>query len=79
MGKKYLILVLVLVVLGLIGGGYYWQSLAPKPAPLPTENSSPSATPVVDTGPTTATESTTSANPYEKTNPFSDIKVNPFE
>jgi len=63
MGKKYVIMVLVLLILVLAGGVYFWKTKTQKPAAS-----------VVS-----PTESTQSANPYEKTNPFSDIKINPFE
>ena len=55
---------LVLLVLGLAVGGYYWKTKTQKPA----------VTSVI-----TPTESVQKTNPYDKTNPFSDIKVNPFE
>lgn len=56
-------LVLVLLVLVLIGGVYYWKNKTKKPT----------------TGVINQTESVQSANPYDSTNPFSNIKVNPFE
>lgn len=67
MSKKYIFMALVLLVLaGVIY--YYWKTqLQSKPV---TSVVAPVATPV---------ESEQSANPYDKTNPFSDIKVNPFE
>ena len=63
MSKKYIIVALVLLVLVLVGGGYYWKTKIQKSA----------------TGTVNPTESVQDANPYDKTNPFSDIKVNPFE
>lgn len=64
MGKKYITVVLVLLILVLAGGGYcYWKAKMQKP--------------VVNV--VSPTESTQSANPYEKTNPFSNVKINPFE
>ena len=64
MSKKYIIIVSVLLVLVLAGGGYYyWKTKMQKSA----------------TGAVNPTESTQGANPYDKTNPFSNIKVNPFE
>ena len=73
MGKKYIILVFVLLVLALAGGGYYyWKTrMQQKPA---TDVVSPIVVPI-----TTPVESVQDANPYDKTNPFSNIKVNPFE
>lgn len=64
MGKKYIILVLALLIL--IGGGYYWKTKMQKPV-----------TGVAN--PVSPTESVQDANPYDKTNPFSNVKVNPFE
>lgn len=71
MSKKYRIPVLILLILVLVGGGYYyWKtSMQPKPAT--------DAVNSVNT--TTPSESTQNANPYDKTNPFSNTKVNPFE
>lgn len=66
MGKKYITVFLVLLILVLIGGVYYWKTKTQKSV----TNTVPSISP---------TESTQSANPYDSTNPFSDIKVNPFE
>jgi len=56
-------LVLVLLVLILIGGVYFWKTKMQKPV----------------TNDDSLTESTQDANPYNTTNPYSDIKVNPFE
>lgn len=66
MKKIYMIIALVLLVLGLAVGGYYWKTKMQK-----------SATGVVN--PVNPTESVQGVNPYDKTNPFSNIKVNPFE
>ena len=70
MSKKYLIIVLVLLILVLVGGGYYWKTNMQKSAGV---------LPAIDTGATNPIEGAQSANPYDKTNPFSNIKVNPFE
>lgn len=67
MSKKYITIILVLLILVLVGGGYYWKIT----------NMKKSATDVVN--PVNPTESVPGANPYDKTNPFSNIKVNPFE
>lgn len=68
MNKKNIIIFLVLLILVLIGGGYYFWKIT---------NLQKLATGVSD--PVNSTESVQDANPYEKTNPFSNIKVNPFE
>ncbi len=64
MNKIYMIIALVLLVLVLAGGGYYWKTNMQKSK----------VTSVI-----TPTESVQKTNPYDKTNPFSNIKVNPFE
>ena len=63
MDKKYMILALILLVLVLGGGFYFWNTKIQKPA----------------TNDAFQIESTQDANPYNATNPYSDIKVNPFE
>jgi len=64
MSKKYIAVIFIIFILFLAGGGlYYWKTKIQKPT---TEVTSP-------------TESVQSANPYDSTNPFSNIKVNPFE
>ena len=63
MDKKYMILALILLVLVLSGGIYFWNTKMQK---IATKDAS-------------QTESTQDANPYNTTNPYSDIKVNPFE
>lgn len=70
MSKKYLIAVLILLILGLAGGGYYWKTKMQKPAGV---------LPAIDTSAANPAENIQSADPYEKTNPFSNLKVNPFE
>ena len=63
MRRKYVILVLVLLIFILAGGVYFWKNKTQKKV----------------TGVVGPIESTQSANPYDKTNPFSNIKTNPFE
>jgi len=65
MNKKYITIVLVLLILVLVGSGYYFWK---------TKMQQKTATGVIN-----QMESVQGANPYDKTNPFSDIKVNPFE
>ncbi|OGN34120.1 MAG: hypothetical protein A3I39_00310 [Candidatus Yanofskybacteria bacterium RIFCSPLOWO2_02_FULL_47_9b] len=82
MNKKLLIVVLIVVVLGLVGGAYYYwktkvqKTAAQRAADISTEignNVSPDVTtPVVNLP-------DTNANPYSKTNPFSNLKTNPFQ
>jgi len=63
MDKKHIIIVLILLVLILSGGIYFWKTKTKK----------------LTTGVINQTENVQSANPYSATNPYSDIKVNPFE
>ena len=81
MSKKYLIVVLILVTLILAGGGYYWKTRMQKPAPAAdtVEEISETVLPAIDTSTANPAESIQSVDPYEKTNPFSNIKINPFE
>ncbi|MFZ2205113.1 MAG: hypothetical protein WAV23_00780 [Minisyncoccia bacterium] len=90
MNKKLLIIVSVVVVLILIiGGYYYWKIKMQKPAAQQAvedvqktvddisanvgNNVSPDvAIPAVSLP-------NTDANPYNKTNPFSNLKTNPFQ
>jgi len=84
MNKKILIGVSTVVFLALVGGGYYyWKTQMQKsPAEQTTENiqETPAGVlPTIDTGAVNPMESAQSANPYDKTNPFSNIKINPFK
>ena len=90
MNKKLLLVVLVVVVLALIGGSYYyWKIKTQKSATQQAaediqktaanisasigNNVSPNVTtPIVNLP-------NTNANPYDKTNPFSNLKTNPFK
>ncbi len=72
MNKKLLIIISAAVFLALAGGGYYyWKTQMQK--------SAADVLQAIDTGAVNPMESAQSANPYNKTNPFSNIKVNPFE
>ncbi|MFA5936592.1 MAG: hypothetical protein WC822_01800 [Candidatus Paceibacterota bacterium] len=90
MNKKLLIIVLVAIVLILLGGGYYyWKIKMQKPAVQQVaediqktlvnisadigNNVSPNVTTP------TVTLPNTDANPYNKTNPFTNLKTNPFQ
>lgn len=91
MNEKYVIAILVLVAIILVGSGYYWKTAMQKSASEQavenvqktttsgTADVSPAVVPTTDAGTVNSTESVESANPYDKTNPFSTIKVNPFE
>lgn len=87
MNKKILITVAVLLVLGL--AVYYW-GFYKKPAPPPPEqavtdiqNTVESVNQKVAEGifatTTNPLENVPDVNPYKNTNPFSDIKTNPFK
>ena len=64
MDKKYMIVTLILLILVLVGGVYFWKTKMQK---------------LVLNDAFLIEESTPDANPYNATNPYSDIKVNPFE
>lgn len=71
MNKKLIGIVLAVVLLVLVGGVYYYLMTQTQKVPT-------GVLPTIDTGAVNPMQSTQSANPYEKTNPFSNIKVNPF-
>jgi hypothetical protein len=75
MKKPLLISIIAILLIGLAVGGYfYWKAQKQKSA---TEQTG--VFPAIDTGAVNPMESVQSANPYNKANPFSDIKVNPFQ
>lgn len=88
MNKKILISILVLLILGLVG--YYWWFYK-KPAPSTAEQVVMDIQKTVESinqnvaegvfGITTVNpmEDVPNVNPYKNTNPFSDIKTNPFQ
>ncbi|OGM94842.1 hypothetical protein A2524_00085 [Candidatus Wolfebacteria bacterium RIFOXYD12_FULL_48_21] len=82
LNKKTLTVVLavVIAVLG-IGGYVYWKRssvpLAPQ-APDLTGNTVEDILPALDTS-ANPYETVSETNPVEKTNPFTDVKTNPFE
>lgn len=95
MNKKLLISVLVLLILGLTGGGYiWWVKYYKKPAPSAVEQAvaaiqktaksiNQSATqgvlPNIGAAMINPMENVPDVNPYSNTNPFSNIKTNPFQ
>ena len=95
MNKKLLISILVLVILGLAVGSYFWWvKYYKKPAPSPVEqatsniqktvesiNQSAAQDALIDIDAVTINpmENVPDVNPYDDTNPFSNIKTNPFQ
>lgn len=82
MNKKLLIIVLVVVFLILVGGGFfYWKIKMQKSATQRAADISAeigdNVTPDVTTPAVNLPN--TDANPYSKTNPFSNLKTNPFQ
>lgn len=73
MGSVLLILVLV------VGGFYYVKSKTQKSATDVAVDVPVGVLPAIDSGAVNPLESAQSANPYDKANPFSSIKINPFE
>jgi len=77
MNKKYIIIVLVLLILALVGGGYYWYSQSKKGGvEVVTETDNEGALPSVSTNPL---DNKPNVNPIDQTNPYKNIKTNPFE
>jgi flagellar basal body-associated protein FliL len=100
MQKKLSILILIVLVIGLVMGGYYFwkikklEEMSKYQAVFSTEESlkniettvesikddvSKGLLPSMDNTAVNPMQDIPDTNPYEKTNPFSDIKVNPFE
>ncbi len=93
MNKKLLISVLVLLILGLVGGGYLWW-VNKKPAPSAAEqvvaaiqetaesvneSAALGVLPDVSAAIINPMEDVPDVNPYKNTNPFLNIKINPFQ
>lgn len=83
--KTSLITLLVIVaVLILAGGGYYWK-IKPQQEAKDLQNTKANISADVgnnvspDVTTPTVNLPSTNANPYNKTNPFSNLKINPFQ
>ena len=77
MNKKYIIIILVLLILVLVGGGYYWHWQSKKSgAEVITETANEGSLPSVSTNPL---DNKPNVNPIDQTNPYKNIKTNPFE
>lgn len=84
--KKYVIIVLVLLILGLAGGGYCWywkstkvslkESVEKDRVEVIVKATNEEVLPLVSTNPL---DNKPNINPIDQTNPFKDIKTNPFE
>ncbi len=95
MNKKLLISILALLILGLAVGGYFWWvKYYKKPAPSVAEQAASDIQKTVESinqnaaqggllniGTTMINpmENVPDVNPYSNTNPFSNIKTNPFQ
>lgn len=90
MNKKILLIILIIVILALLGGGYYfWKIKTQKPTvQQAVEDIQKTAASIsADIGKSVSPDVTTpvvnlpntNANPYNKTNPYSNLKTNPFE
>lgn len=78
MNKKLLIIVLVVVILILAGGSYYYWKI--KPQQTADDLQKTKANISADVGNNVSPDVTTpDANPYSKTNPFTNLKTNPFQ
>lgn len=89
MDKKSLIILIIAVSLIIltVGGYFYWKSLKSEPAPekaaqtvteTVTESIGQSVLPTINPV-ANPYEKTAETNPVEKTNPFGNIKTNPFK
>ena len=77
MNKKYIIIILVLLILVLVGGGYYWHWQSKKSGvEVITETANGEVLPSVSTNPL---DNKPNVNPIDQTNPYKNIKTNPFE
>ncbi len=90
MNKKLLTAVGVVVVVALVGGGYYyWKSKTQKSAAQQAAEDMQKTTAGISTdiGNNVSPDVVipvvnlpdTEANPYNKTNPYSNLKTNPFQ
>ena len=90
MNKKLSLAVSIIVVLALVGGGYYYwklktQKSAAQQAAEDLQNIAAGVS--ADIGKNVSPDVTrpavnlpsTNANPYSQTNPFSNLKTNPFQ
>ena len=83
--KKLLIIILMVAVLILAGGSYYYWKI--KPQQVAEDLQKTKANISADVGNNVSPDVTTptvnlpntNANPYNKTNPFSNLKTNPFQ
>ena len=89
MKKSILTLIVVVIVIGLVIGGYfYWKKyIKVSPEIKAVENAGDSAQKITDSATqgilpeinANPLENKPEVNPVDKTNPFKDIKTNPFE
>ncbi|MCX6753494.1 MAG: hypothetical protein NTV03_00315 [Candidatus Nomurabacteria bacterium] len=76
MNKK--LLIIVVVVLVLIGSGYYYWKIKPQQKAEDIQKTKANIS--ADVGNNVTPDMTTpDANPYSKTNPFTNLKTNPFQ
>lgn len=83
--KKYTITILILLILGLTGGGYYWywqskesgtEVVNKTNTEIASETVSEEILPSISPNPL---ENKADINPVDQTNPYANIKTNPFE
>lgn len=73
MSKKYVIVTIVLLLILLGASFWYWQS---KKVEQPAETANEGVIPSTSTNPL---NNKPNINPVDQTNPFKNIKTNPFE
>ena len=88
MKKSILILIVVVIIIGLCVFGYfYWNKIKKSPEIKSVENAEKSTQKIIDNVTqgvlpeinTNPLENKPVINPMDKTNPFKNIKTNPFE
>jgi len=89
MNKKHIIIIIILLLI--LGGGYYYWKINMQKSPAEkaaddiqktiesiNQDVSQGVVPTIDTA-ANSMENLPDTNPYSNTNPFSDVKVNPFQ
>ena len=73
---RIVIVVLILAILGLVMGGYYWYMQSKKSGTIQIiEIANEAAFPTISTNPL---DNNPNINPADQANPFTNIKTNPF-
>jgi flagellar basal body-associated protein FliL len=88
MEKKIIIIIAgVLIILGLVGGGYLYLKFKEKPGDKILKNAEETTNKIIESATkgalpsiqTNVLENKPDINPADKANPYTNIKTNPFE